>query len=166
MLPKPTGKGVFPPPVLTSRQKKLCRKLDSLHAHYKLKVKPSAMFSGAVFVAVPELQSNPDWMAQAANSLREILYPFFSRKVKVVPTNKKRILKDYGSVYIDDALIGEMGRVYGKLQALAHHGNIKSNGKHRSIDFFKLLNDFELVMLELLARQTDIHQEIDNILSR
>lgn len=75
-LPQPVGGGQLPPSSLTPKQEDLCKRMDKLHARYGLKVKPSDMFKGAIFAARIECRSNPDWVAQAANSLREILYPF------------------------------------------------------------------------------------------
>lgn len=127
------------------------------------------MFRGAVFAAREECRGNPDWIAQAANSLREILYPFYSREVDGVPTNKKEVLQKYGSVRADDNTITEMGRLYGKLNALTHHGNADKSKVDFSAftptEFAELLDNFERVMFDTLARQVDVHQEIDSILA-
>ncbi len=127
------------------------------------------MFRGAVFAAREECRSNPDWIAQAANSLREILYPFYSREVDGVPTNKKEVLEKYGSVHVDDTMITEMGKLYGKLNGLAHHGNADKSKIDFSAftpqDFAGLLDNFEQVMFDTLARQVDVHNEIDSILA-
>lgn len=170
ILPKSIGGSEFSPAQLSSKQDDLCDKLDSLHNKYGLSVKPSSMLRGAVFVAQKELRNNSDWMTQAANSLREILYPFYSKEIKNIPSNKRNILEAYGSVRAtDDKLIQEMGRVYGLLNGLAHHGNIKKNNvdlsKFSQEDFEKLFIDFESVMLKALSRQLDIHQQVDKIVA-
>ena len=169
-LPKSVGEVVpLAPSVLSPKQKRLCEKLDALHVQFGLKSKPSDMFRGAVFAARIEFRGNPDWIAQAANSLREILYPFYSGKVKAVTTNKEDILKKYGSVRANEELIQKMGRLWGLLNGLTHHGNIKTSNVDFSTfapkDFEQLLGDFEGVILDALARQVDIHQEIDEILT-
>ena len=88
------------------------------------------MFRGAIYAARVECRSNMDWISQAANSLREILYPFWKRKDDA--------LKMYGSA-ADTPDIQELSRVYGKLTALAHHGS-----DSRTIDFpIFTLSDFE-----------------------
>ena len=58
---------------LTPEQEELCRRMDELHALNQLQTKPSDMYRGALSVIRDE--NNPDRIAQAALSLREILYP-------------------------------------------------------------------------------------------
>ena len=71
----PVGDTPLPPARLTSEQEDLCSRLDELYQPYDLHVRPSEMFRGAVFASRAECRNNPDWIAQAAHSLREILYP-------------------------------------------------------------------------------------------
>ena len=166
-LPPSTGTTHLPPPSLSPEQRELCRRLDEWHEPYELQVKPSKMFEGAIFAIRAECQSNPDLIAQAAHSLREILYPFWSSRVKTVP-NKKEALKEYGSVHIDKAFIDKVARVYNQLCALAHHGSTSTNLDFSSFtisDFERLLAEFQGVMRDILKRQTDIHDKIDQILS-
>jgi len=167
-LPEPTGGDLLPPPFLTPEQDDLCKRLDQLYEQYDLKVNPSDMYRGAIFASRPECRSNPDWIAQAANSLREILYPFWSPQVKVIPEKKGDALKKYGSVLISDAFIQEVGRMYGQLNDLAHHGSGSTNSDFSNFsitDFEVLLKKFEKVMQEALTRQIDVHKEIDQILN-
>jgi len=168
-LPKSVKENILSPAQLSDKQEELCRRLDDLHACYGFKAKPSDMLHGAVFVSQKELRSNQDWIAQAANSLREILYPLYSKEVKGVPTNKKKILEKYGSVRASDELIKEMGKMLGILSGLTHHGNVEKNNINfttfTDLDFEKLLGDFENVLLDVLSRQLDIHKEIDNTLT-
>ena len=126
------------------------------------------MFEGAIFAIRPECQSNPDMIAQAAHSLREILYPFWSHQVETVSDKKGNALKKFGSALVDDAIIQDAGRVYGQLNDLAHHGSTSTNpdfSDFRISDFERLLAVFERVMREVLKRQTDLHKEFDQILS-
>ena len=179
-LPPPIGTTPLPPPSLSPEQRELCAHLDELYAQEGRKVKPSKMFEGAVFAIKPECGSNPDRIAQAAHSLREILYRFWSPQEQtetVDNTNtgtdkKKEILKNalerYGSVHIDKPLMRKVWRVYGQLTNLAHHGNASSNRDFSNFtisDFERLLAEFQRVMRDILKRQTDIHEEIDQILS-
>ncbi len=166
-LPPPIGVTPLPPPSLSPEQQDLCRRLDNWHEPYELQVKPSKMFEGAIFAIRAECQSNPDLIAQAAHSLREILYPFWSDQVETVP-NKRESLKEYGSVHMDKAFIDKVGRVYGQLCDLAHHGSTSTNLDYSSFtisDFERLLAEFQRVMRDILKRQTDIHDEIDQFLS-
>jgi len=167
-LPPATGQGAQPPSPLTPQQEELCRRLDDWHAKYSLKAKPSDMFRGAVFAASIEFRGNPDWMAQAANSLREILYPFWSSQ-GTVADKKAEALKNSGSVRADESVIQEVGRIYGSLNELAHHGNAAGTSidfdTFTPADFDRLLADFERIMFARLAHQIDIHKEADDILS-
>lgn len=167
-LPQPVGGGQLPPSSLTPEQEDLCKRMDKLHVRYGLKVKPSDMFKGAIFAARIECRSNPDWVAQAANSLREILYPFWSRYVDGITDRKAEAFKKYGSVRVDENFIQDINRVYGLLNDLAHHGSTSQNLDFATFtiaDFENLLLRFERVMRDALMRQIDIHQEIDRILS-
>ena len=163
-LPTATGDGEQLPPSLTSRQNELCKRLDELHAKYGLKTKPSDMFRGAIFAIRAEFRNNPDWIAQAANSLRDILYPFGDGGVP----NKEEALRQFGSVRTDQKFTRELGRIFGTLTQLAHHGNGQGNIDYATFTpeaFEQLFSDFERIMLDVLMRQIDIHQEIDKVLA-
>jgi hypothetical protein len=125
------------------------------------------MFQGAIFVARIEARGNPDWIAQAANSLREILYPFWSKRGKL-PGGKAEALRESGSVGADEDADAAIGRIWGSLNELAHHGNVagKSVDFHTftAEDFDRLLDVFERIMLDSLMHQIDVHREIDAIL--
>ncbi|HMR55472.1 MAG TPA: hypothetical protein PKD34_02675 [Candidatus Doudnabacteria bacterium] len=163
-LPDSIGSEVVKPPALTPKEEELCQKLDELHSNYNLKVKPSDMFRGAIFTMRSELRSNPDWMAQSANSLREILYPFSHDGIP----NKEEALRQFGSVRVDTELGDELGRVFGTLTELAHHGNGKSSSvdylTYTSVQFEELVARFENIMFDVMSRQIDVHNEIDQLL--
>jgi len=158
-LPQSVGEKELSPNPLTPTQDDLCTRMDSLHNLHGLKSKPSDMFRGAVFASDEKKQINPDWLAQAANSLRDILYPFNGKE------NPKRgeALKQFGSINADSE---ELGRVFGYLTELAHHGNGKGNidyGSYTAERFKELMGKFEIAMSEALARQSDVHDEIDSL---
>lgn len=154
------------PIILSPEQEDLFGRLDDLHEKYSLKAKPSDMFKGALFAAREECRSNPDWIAQAANSLREILYPFWSKHVDGVADRKTDVFKKYGSVKIDETLIENVGRTYGLLNDLSHHGATSTIDftKFGANDFNNILAEFEEIMKKALTCQIDIHKEIDEIL--
>lgn len=154
------GRMDLPPPSLNSTQEELCERLDELHTlHGLLKAKPSDMFRGAVFASQLQVRANPDWIPQTANSLREILYPFGNEGIP----NKEEALRRYGSVRVDE----EVGRVFGALTELTHHGNSRGSSvdflTYTAATFERLLADFERVMRAALSRQLDVHAEIDDI---
>lgn len=147
---------------LTPAQEELCRRLDELYDLYGLEPRPSAMFRGALF-AIRENQNNPDGLAQAAHSLREILYPFWSKRITTVPY-KKDAFERFGSVFADD-IEENIGSIYGTLSDLAHHG-IKRNldfSNYKISDFESLRNEFETSMRWALTRQIDVHNQIDKL---
>lgn len=149
---------------LSPAQEELCRRLDELYDLYGLKTRPSDMFRGALF-ASREYQNNPDWFAQAAHSLREILYPFESKRIPTVP-DKKDAFERFGSVFADD-IAENIGRIYGTLSDLAHH-DIKRNSdfsNYKISDFESLRDEFETSMQQALTRQSDVHNTIDQIVS-
>lgn len=168
-IPQPIGENVQPALLLTARQEELCRRMDDLHARHGLRARPSDMFRGAVFAARIEARGNPDWIAQAANSLREILYPFWSAQGGKLPGGKADALRRSGSVRADEDANGEIGRIYGSLNELVHHGNCAGRGINfdtfTADDFERLFDDFERIMLDRLMRQIDVHHEIDSILA-
>jgi hypothetical protein len=167
-LPQPLPNDPQPAFVLTARQQELCRRLDHLHAYHGLKTRPSNMFQGAIFVARIEARGNPDWIAQAANSLREILYPFWSKQGGKLPGGKAEALRRSGSVRADEDAKEEIGRIWDSLNQLAHHGNVAGNSidfhRFTSDDFDRLLDIFERIMLDSLMHQIDVHRAIDAIL--
>ena len=151
---------------LTPAQEKLCRQLDELYDLYGLEPRPSAMFRGALF-AIEESRRNlnPDWLAQAAHSLREILHPFWGPKIKAVPDRKKNALKKFGSVFADD-IEKNIGSIYGTLSDLAHHGvdAPRLDFSNYTLPMFEnLIAHFETSMQRALTRQIDVHNQIDKL---
>lgn len=150
---------------LTPAQEELCRRLDELYDPYGLETQPSAMFRGAIF-AIREAQNNPDWLAQAAHSLREIFYPCWSPRITTVPY-KKDAFERFGSVFADD-IEENIGRIYGTLSDLAHHGvdAPRLDFSNYTLPMFEnLIAHFETSMQRALTRQTDVHNMIDLIVS-
>jgi len=62
---------------LVPRQERIIGYIDGLNAILKIYgVKPSMFLEGATFLCNPRIKHNPDWVAQAAHSFREIGYLF------------------------------------------------------------------------------------------
>jgi len=169
ILPPLIGEKLVSPQLLTPPQQELCSKMDDFHVQYGLRAKPSDMFCGALFVMKTEFRSNPDWMAQSANSLREILYPVWSRDVVAVSEKKDGAFKKFGSVRMSDELKNEIDRVYGFLNDITHHGCnprfITDFAAFTPADFDILVADFEKIMILALERQVDVHGDVDEILA-
>ena len=67
----------------SSELNEICRRLDSFYetSGVQLDILPSSIFRGAIFAMTnTNIKNNPDWMAQVAHSLREILYQFDNRE--------------------------------------------------------------------------------------
>lgn len=78
-----TNKGLFSfnvstnePENLDPKQKSLCKNLDALNNIYSFcgNKNPSELYQGAIFAMRKGNQGNSDWMAQAAHSLRDIIF--------------------------------------------------------------------------------------------
>lgn len=157
----------------TPRQNAIFHKLDELSTYYTSKVELSKLFEGAIYACRYECKTNPEWFAQAAHSIREILYPLYSPKVPNFSKSKsKKKLSpfyEYGSARMDESIEKEINRLYGKITNIAHHyvNSDKQETELQNVEktIEELLNDFETVILRALERQTDIHSEIDTILS-
>jgi len=166
LLPQLTGEGSLPPVRLTPEQVELCRRLDELYDPYNLHVRPSNMFRGAVFASRAECRSNPDWIAQAAHSLREILDPILrSRRgpgsgTVYIPDDMREVFERYGAASMDSTLRAEVGRVYNRLSDAAHHNRNATTLP----DYEQLLIDFERCMGQALTRQLELHSELEDFL--
>lgn len=161
VLPQSVGGHELPPVALDPEQEELCQRLNALHTQLGMKVSPSDMFRGAIFAARTECRNNHDWMSQAANSLREILYPFWSSR-------GSSALKNFGSAFVDTQSIQAIDTVYKKLNDLAHHGSnarVLDYSTFTASDFYQLVADFERVMRKALTRQVDIHKTLDGVLA-
>ena len=162
----PIGETLLPPVPLRPEQEALCRRLDELYQPYNLHVKPSDMFRGAVSASRAECRKNPDWIAQAAHSLREVLDPILrSRRgpgsdTVYITDDSRTVFERYGSATVAPSVLDEVGRVYNRLSDAAHHNR---NATTRP-DYEQLLADFERSMGRALTRQLDLHSEIDEFL--
>lgn len=159
----PLGDTPLPPVPLRPEQEALCRRLDELYLPYKLHVRPSDMFRGAVFASRAECRNNPDWIAQAAHSLREILDPILRSRPgsgtgsAYIPDDMREAFERYGSASVDSGLMDDVERVYKHLEDVAHHNRVSTTIS----DSEQILADFERSMGQALTRQLDLHSEID-----
>ena len=162
----PISDPTLSPVRLTPEQEDLCRRLDELYQPYNLHVKPSDMFRGAVSASRAECRKNPDWIAQAAHSLREVLDPILrSRRgpgsdTVYITDDSRTVFERYGSATVAPSVLDEVGRVYNRLSDVAHHNRNATT----LAEFEQLLIDFERCMGQALTRQLDLHSEIDDFL--
>lgn len=158
-------------PIYFPRKEDLCRRLDQFYqsSNVTFDVAPSEMFRGALFSMRQEYRDkNPDWMAQVAHSLREILYQFEGEW--------KSALIRYGSTYDRSKREEEVGRYYGFVSAIAHHdyaeagtNSIVGGDRNNPVTitpkvFEGAVLKFGDVLFTALRRQVDAHREIDEIL--
>jgi hypothetical protein len=163
---------------LSDRQEELCRRLDKFYkiALNKEGIAPSELFRGALYAMGPiHRRQNPDWMAQAAHSLRDILYPFYKSRAIV---NRKDAFIEYGSAGNLDQLGKIIGQHFGFLSDVAHHnlnvaatspiinGSMKNPILITEKIFENVVAGFEGVLFEALRRQIDAHKEIDGYIEK
>ena len=131
------------PLVLTERQKWLCSHLDTLNRieTFCRFSAPSDLFTGALYLTQSSVKSaNPDWMAQAAHSLREIMYGVGqiknppSRFISILrilfrrdgntKTRRERI-EDILKIYQEEKKAAELAQIFNDLHFIftniAHH---------------------------------------------
>jgi hypothetical protein len=163
---------------LSDKQKELCRRLDQF---YKIAldnkgISPSSIYRGALYAISPDqIRQNSDWMAQAAHSLRDIIYRFYKTTAVL---KKDKAFKRYGSVGAVDKLTEVIDHYYGFLTNVAHHymdnaakNPIISKNRKQSVEitedvFKKVVSGFEDVLFEALRRQLEAHSEIDAFIEK
>ncbi|MDO8569833.1 MAG: hypothetical protein Q7R89_03650 [bacterium] len=141
------------PLILSEKQKWLCSHLDALNSieNFCQNVAPSSLFIGALYlVQSKNRKTNPDWMAQAAHSLREILYgvgqvrqprnklilawQVFLGKGENSLTRRERI-KNLLKVYQEEQRASELARILNDLHFIftniAHH--FQDGQKHKDV---------------------------------
>jgi len=162
------------PVLLTEKQRELCRRLDELYASANKKdVRASNLFRGALYSMQSEVRkANPDWMAQTAHSLRDLIYPFYRSGAE---NRKKDVFTQYGTAGDIDGLAKRIGLHFGFLSEVAHHRwaqakrspLVKSTLISKKADddiLEEVINDFENVLFSALRRQLDAHGEIDQFI--
>jgi len=177
------GDFLLPPVVPGPEVNELCKQIDEFYKNYPRqhrKQKFSDLIKGAFYAARPECRSNPDWISQASNSLREVLYPLISDRV--AQTNlirlayKYAINKDYKSRIKNREFIqtfSSLDRLYKKVSDLTHHGTELKGFSEREYtnfsenDFVDLLSEFVSVLRKVLSlQQLYTHTIIDIIAQR
>lgn len=156
-------------PVPFPEQEELCVRLDEFRqsSGHKLEFQPSSLFRGAVYAM--RYKENPDWMAQVAHSLREILYSFEGWSDAFVK---------YGSTHDKRKIGPDVGIYYNFITDIAHH-NFEKAGMSPLIGgtkdkpvvitagiFENVALQFGKILFAVLRRQIEAHQEIDNILAQ
>ena len=172
---------------LNKDQKKLMVALDELSPQYIITgTKPSSMLEGAIFAIRRECRENPDMLAQAANSLREIIYHLNkprsmtginilngcvgdnSSEIKHPDTNnnqqfqnKELRIKTFHSNFPNyKNHSSKIDDLYSIFTDIAHHGYAQNCLTLKA--FRKYLNRFVKVMLKATMRQDKIITDIEN----
>lgn len=154
---------------LTPKQEELCRKFEDLHQWAGLtrqtqQATPTEMFKGALYLHQRGRGDSPDWIAQAAHSLREMLYPFRSRSggQKVVPKCK---FKFYQRLMKKSPVASRMRNLWSRLNVFAHHYRRKQLPKNIEQEFEGLFAEFQLVTHQISSASTEMYEILDPILS-
>jgi len=169
-LPKSYGEEVARP-IPFPEQEELCKRLDDFYktSGPLLKFQPSSLFRGALYAM--RYKENPDWMAQAAHSLREILYQFKGGG------KRRDAFIEYGSTYDKNRIGQDIGTYYNFVTDIAHHRFEKAGisplvGGTRDKPvviteevFQNVVPLFGKILFAVLRRQIDAHNEIDILLA-
>lgn len=171
MLPKSYGEE-SPSPASFPEENELCNRLDALYrsSGVQLKSLPSSFFRGALYAM--RYKENPDWIAQVAHSLREILYQFKDNG------GWRNAIISYGSTYENDRIGSDVGKYYNFMQDIAHHrfenaeiSQLIGASKDKPITvtaeiFESIVLRFGKVLFVVLRRQLETHKEIEDILAQ
>jgi hypothetical protein len=115
-------------------------------------------------------KENPDWMAQVAHSLREILYRFKDNG------GWRTALISFGSTYDTNRIGQDVGTYYNFITNVAHHnfeaaemspliGGTRDKPVIITAGIFQsIVLRFARVLFAVLRRQIETHKEIDDIL--
>ena len=169
-LPKSYGEET-PSPAPFQEEEELCHRLDMLYqsSRMRLKSQPSSFFRGALHAI--RYKENPDWMAQVAHSLREILYQFKDNG------GWRKAILTYGSTYDKNRIGQDVGTYYKFITDIAHHrfenaeispliGGSRDNPVTVTSEIFEsIVLRFGKVLFVVLRRQLETHKEIDDILA-
>ncbi len=171
---------LLPPVILESEVIDLCKIIDNFYRDYPKqhkRQKPSDLIKGAFYAVRPECRTNPDWMSQAANSARDVLYPLFAEGVS--NNNLIKLFKRYAINQNNKSKISNkefiktfnnLDEIYKQLSDLTHHGtdlkgfSEKQFSDFSESDFENLLKDFTFVLRGAFnLQQIYIHTIIDLI---
>lgn len=177
------GTLILPPVVPEPEVKDLCDKIDGFYSGYSKqhkRQKASDLIMGAFYAIRLECRSNPDWMSQAANSARDVLYPLFAKGTNT--NNLIKLFKKYAESKQDRLKIKNkefvktfesLDKIYKKLSDLTHHGTELKGFSEKQFtgltekSFQKLLEDFISVLGKAFRfQQIYIHTIIDLIVSK
>lgn len=173
----------LPPVVPGPEVDDLCRRIDDFYSKYPKqhrKQKASDLIKGAFYAMRPECRSNLDWISQAANSARDVLYPLFSEDIS--SNNLIKLFKKYAINQNDKRNIknreftntfGALDKIYKQLSDLTHHGtNLKAFSQKQfsefsESDFENLIKDFTFVLGRAFSlQQIYIHTIVDVIVKK
>ena len=173
--------------LLSEDQKKLMVALDELFPQYIITgTKPSSMLEGAIFAIRGECINNPDMIAQAAHSLREIVYHLKKRrsmtginilnecggdnnpKVKHSDTNNNQQFQnnELGTEIFNSNFpnyknySSEIDDLFGIFTDIAHHGYAQNCLILKALR--KYLDEFVMVMLKATRQRDKEITDIEN----
>lgn len=174
---------VLPPVVPGAEVNDLCNKVDDFYKsypHQHKKQKASDLIQGAFYAMRPECRSNTDWMSQAANSARDVLYPLLGTK-----TGSQNLIRIFNKYAVDKnnrdkaknqdfvSTFTTLDRIYKRLSDVTHHGtdpkgfSSKEYEDFSEKDFEKLISDFTKILLKALSlQQIFTHTVIDLLIQR
>lgn len=178
------------PVELTQKQKWICLHLDALNrlGNFCPNAKPSDLIKGALHsMRHEERKVNPDWMSQAAHSLRDIMYGI--RKVAVLSGKKneektKGVFKLYQGISKSELLGEKLYKLNKIFTTISHHyfdekenravlkllsdlgvAQLQSINEIDSKIFENLVLILENIWVDSIPQQLEIHEKIDSLLN-
>ena len=146
---------------------KLCDKIDNFYCAYPKRPrnqKASDLVKGVLYAMRPACRSNPDWMSQAANSARGILYPLISQisHENLIKLFRKYITDPKLKLQINDQkfinTFNSLDTIYKKLSNLTHHRDKENNFEALMKEYIRVLGQ------ALRLQQVYVHTIIDGII--
>ena len=138
-IPIANGNSILPPIDPGPEVKELCNKIDGFyrkHPTQQHKIpKAFDLITGAFYAMRSECRTNPDWMSQAANSAREILYYLSENARKTLYSRSEDNVREYAET-IDPNNIDTLETIYNKLTDLTHHGTAPKSFSEKEFDAF------------------------------
>lgn len=160
-IPQSYGDMPTPPARPETQFQELGRRLDELFsANGRSYERPSEWLNGAIYTSQTTQRGNSDWIAQAAHSLREILYRICSKSFDPArsTTLAREFFTTYGSAQDVEVTIKAVEELHSKLCDICHH-LVRIEDTEEGT-FENLLATFERVMSAALERQLEVHAEI------
>ena len=154
-------------PTLDKEEKKLCRELENLYRANGIEgLSPTRMLMSSKSLMQDGRKKDIYSIAQMACSLREILYPFWSKSSKKKNSSTKRkgsAIRSTGSAHSEEAINKKVGEIYGNLNDMVHHQYDFGSEDKCFEEFLDKFEKFKSSLRYVFENQININSQIDEI---